>query len=560
MRACRAMLVGGLVCIGAITSSVVTADASTGHDRQAALRLVGMPRVAESGTPVLVGADVPKGATCTLVARSAGQRLSTRPARARSLHAEWSWTIPPDARAARWQLTIRCNHQQTIATSAARTLTTTGGERNRGLLFVAAHVTFTSLAATPFLPGKGAGTPPPFGTPELPGSQWLDGEGVTVYSNGANWEYSSGQWNYVGGKLSGEKWQCVELVDRLILTRGWAPSGISGNAVEFWANAPSAYFTRHANGAGGAPVPGDILVFHDTVAANPYGHVAVVNAVYANSIEVVEQNASATGRNTLSWNGRTIGDEGTEAVTGWLHAKANNIGASAPTPAPPSAPPASPAPAGTVSETAGGPTNTWTDYATAGGTEGPQIAANQTVQVSCRVTGFTVADGNSWWYLIASSPWSGSYYASADAFYNDGATSGSLEGTPFVDDAVPACASSKTSPPTPTEKTTPPPTEKTTPPSSPTYAETTGSVAHTWTDWEDAGGTEGPEVASNETVQIACRLTGFKVADGNTWWYRIASSPWNDVYYVSADAFYNNGETSGSLLGTPFVDTSVPEC
>jgi hypothetical protein len=96
--------------------------------------------------------------------------------------------------------------------------------------------------------------------------------------------------------------------------------------------------------------------------------------------------------------------------------------------------------------------------------------------------------------------------------------------------------------------------------SQPTYAETTGGVAHTWTDYADAGGTEGPEIASNQTVQIACWVTGFRVSDGNTYWYEIASSPWNDAYYVSADAFYNNGETSGSLLGTPFVDPAVPEC
>jgi len=55
-------------------------------------------------------------------------------------------------------------------------------------------------------------------------------------------------------------------------------------------------------------------------------------------------------------------------------------------------------------------------------------------------------------------------------------------------------------------------------------------------------------------------VTGFAVADGDTWWYRIASSPWNSTYYGSADAFYNNGATSGSLIGTPFVDSNVPNC
>jgi surface antigen len=93
-----------------------------------------------------------------------------------------------------------------------------------------------------------------------------------------------------------------------------------------------------------------------------------------------------------------------------------------------------------------------------------------------------------------------------------------------------------------------------------TYAETPGGVVHTWSDYADADGEEGQLIPSNETVQIDCRVMGFQVADGNQWWYRIASSPWSGVYYGSADAFYNDGATSGSLLGTPFVDPVVPAC
>ena len=98
------------------------------------------------------------------------------------------------------------------------------------------------------------------------------------------------------------------------------------------------------------------------------------------------------------------------------------------------------------------------------------------------------------------------------------------------------------------------------PPPPTTWSETVGGVAHTWTNYTNAGGSEGPSIASNQTVQIACKLQGFRVADGNTWWYRIASSPWNSQFYVSADAFYNNGQTSGSLHGTPFVDNAVGDC
>lgn len=89
-------------------------------------------------------------------------------------------------------------------------------------------------------------------------------------------------------------------------------------------------------------------------------------------------------------------------------------------------------------ETAGGETGTWADYTNASG-EGPLIHSGQTVQVSCRVEGLPVEDGDPWWYRIATSPWNGSYYASADAFYNNGQTSGSLHGTPFYDPRVQVC-------------------------------------------------------------------------------------------------------------------------
>jgi len=55
-------------------------------------------------------------------------------------------------------------------------------------------------------------------------------------------------------------------------------------------------------------------------------------------------------------------------------------------------------------------------------------------------------------------------------------------------------------------------------------------------------------------------LQGFKVANGNPWWYRIAQPGWDNRFYASADAFYNNGATSGSLRGTPWVDEAVPTC
>lgn len=90
--------------------------------------------------------------------------------------------------------------------------------------------------------------------------------------------------------------------------------------------------------------------------------------------------------------------------------------------------------------------------------------------------------------------------------------------------------------------------------------ETPGGVANTWSNYHTAGGHAGRSLPGHRGVLIACRVRGFKVADGNVWWYRIATSPWNSRYYVSADAFYNNGRTTGSLLNTPFYDPKVPVC
>jgi Prokaryotic phospholipase A2 len=98
------------------------------------------------------------------------------------------------------------------------------------------------------------------------------------------------------------------------------------------------------------------------------------------------------------------------------------------------------------------------------------------------------------------------------------------------------------------------------PPAPTTYAETTGSTSGTFTNYTNAGGSVGPTIGAQQTVQVACKLTGFAVANGNTWWYRIASAPWNNAYYAPADNFYNNGATSGSLAGTPWVDPAVPNC
>jgi predicted Ser/Thr protein kinase len=91
-------------------------------------------------------------------------------------------------------------------------------------------------------------------------------------------------------------------------------------------------------------------------------------------------------------------------------------------------------------------------------------------------------------------------------------------------------------------------------------AEIVGGPSHTWSDYRSAGGAAGPVIPAYHAVRISCRVRGFTVSDGDRWWYRVASPPWNGRYYVSADAFYNNGAGHGTLLHTPLVDSKVPLC
>src|SRR5581483_6701486 len=74
----------------------------------------------------------------------------------------------------------------------------------------------------------------------------------------------------------------------------------------------------------------------------------------------------------------------------------------------------------------------------------------------------------------------------------------------------------------------------------PPRPEVSGGVAHTWSDPRLANGRAGPEIMPGQTVLIACRLRGFKVQDGNVWWYLLASPPWSHRFCATADTFYND--------------------
>ncbi|MET0304800.1 MAG: hypothetical protein ABW196_01055 [Solirubrobacterales bacterium] len=72
---------------------------------------------------------------------------------------------------------------------------------------------------------------------------------------------------------------------------------------------------------------------------------------------------------------------------------------------------------------------------------------------------------------------------------------------------------------------------------------------------------QGPAIGSMAFVEVSCRLFAPEIqsVEPDGYWYRIHSPPWNDLYYGSANSFWNGAVPGG---GGEVVDTDfdVPDC
>ena len=93
-----------------------------------------------------------------------------------------------------------------------------------------------------------------------------------------------------------------------------------------------------------------------------------------------------------------------------------------------------------------------------------------------------------------------------------------------------------------------------------TWAETTFSQSKTFADYVNAGYPLGAPLSARQVVKVSCRVRGFVVKDGDPWWYRLASPPWDGRYYATSDVFYNIPDTSGNPINGVVVDKRVPVC
>lgn len=141
----------------------------------------------------------------------------------------------------------------------------------------------------------------PCGSTVLVGSAWLNGRGVDVKSNGVY----TGQGTSCAG---GTRWQCIELVNRLYLARGWISRHWNGNGGHsspgrhdsLYDLAPSS-LAKQANGSISYVGPGDVVSI-DVYANGKFlaaGHVLIVNSsrrLVSGTVPLVSQNSGSTGQ------------------------------------------------------------------------------------------------------------------------------------------------------------------------------------------------------------------------------------------------------------------------
>jgi hypothetical protein len=182
------------------------------------------------GQTVVLEVAVPAGSWCRLTLTHSGARsAASKASRASSGLGQFSWRVPSAVAEGRWTAAARCAAtrlalqskeaaQDSIATIEFQALQ--GHRGAHGSAATSISVMFPRSAQTQT--GKGGGSYPPAGTLLIPGSDWLDGHGVNVYSD--------------GGDGADGHWQCVELINRLITTLHWSPT-IGGNANLIYGNA-----------------------------------------------------------------------------------------------------------------------------------------------------------------------------------------------------------------------------------------------------------------------------------------------------------------------------------
>jgi hypothetical protein len=135
--------------------------------------------------------------------------------------------------------------------------------------------------------------------------------------------------NYSAGIYTGLEWQCVEYVQRFFwqVDQRNLYSLAHINAYQFFGSASTLGLTPFQNGGNVAPQPGDILCLGG--GPQGLGHVAIVRAVDASQVEIIQQNGVNTAADNDFALNMTVANghytvsaaqlSGSLYVQGWLH-------------------------------------------------------------------------------------------------------------------------------------------------------------------------------------------------------------------------------------------------
>jgi hypothetical protein len=157
------------------------------------------------------------------------------------------------------------------------------------------------------------------GVVQVEGNNWLKDSGDSwLKDNGVYIDTPDGVpvcWPpYTGDTCGGQKpviqgvsdkWQCVELVQRLYHWKGWYDRHDNNNgifvgvpiAADIYTNAIALGFERYANGSITHFMPGDMIVHSANESGTEgAGHVSVIDIIDGSTINVMEQNRIRTGQ------------------------------------------------------------------------------------------------------------------------------------------------------------------------------------------------------------------------------------------------------------------------
>ena len=384
-----------------VGGEVITAQSA------AAVRVTSSPSSVKAGQSAVIDAAAPDKARCRLVLRKGSRSWRSAAVRQRNAkrnYLQLAWQQGKGRAPGVWRATVSCRLESGVTATKSVKFRVKASKKSQRSVPKLRTPVVTRLTTRNPLEGFGAAGAPPFGTRLVSGSDWFGGQGVDIISNGPGSDCPGG---VCQRHAYGIKWQCVELINRFIMTRGWS-GRIPGNARDIFGNASVSVFDKHAAGDGYQPVPGDIIVWRGGWGG--YGHVAVVDGIGGGAVGFVEQNASPTGRNS-----RALGANGVPAAyskrytfLGYLHAKANRPATVPPSvpPPPPAVPPTNPPPPTPTSATiTGNPCSTAEKapncvparVAAAPNNSSAKLGTfsyGQKLTVRCWATGQVITDGN----------------------------------------------------------------------------------------------------------------------------------------------------------------------